>query len=62
MLIAGRVLQGLVGGLLVPAGQTILGIVAGKGRLGRITGTIGIAIVVALLPWARRWAARSTST
>lgn len=47
MLIAGRVLQGLVGGLLVPAGQTILGIVAGKGRLGRITGTIGIAIVVA---------------
>lgn len=28
-------------------GQTILRIVAGKGRLGRITGTIGIAIVVA---------------
>lgn len=47
MLIIGRVLQGLAGGLLVPAGQTITGIVAGRERLGRIMSTIGIAIVLA---------------
>ena len=47
VLIAGRVLQGLAGGLLVPAGQTVLGIVAGRERLGRVLSTTGIAIVVA---------------
>lgn len=47
MLIAGRVLQGLAGGLLVPTGQTIVGIVAGRERLGRVISTTGIAVVVA---------------
>lgn len=47
VLVVGRVLQGLAGGLLVPAGQTILAVVAGRGRLGRIMSVVGIAIVVA---------------
>ena len=47
MLIVGRVLQGLAGGVLVPAGQTLLGIVAGREHLGRVTGTTGVAVVVA---------------
>lgn len=47
MLIICRVLQGLSGGLLVPAGQTIISIAAGQKRLGRVMSTIGIAVVVA---------------
>ena len=47
MLIVGRVLEGISGGLLVPAGQTISGIIAGRERLGRVMSTIGVAIVVA---------------
>lgn len=47
MLIICRVLQGLSGGLLVPAGQTVISIIAGKARLGRVMSTIGIAVVVA---------------
>lgn len=47
MLIICRVLQGLSGGLLVPAGQTVISMTAGKKRLGRVMSTIGIAVVVA---------------
>lgn len=47
LLIVGRVLQGLAGGLLVPAGQTITSILAGPQRLGRLLSTSGIAIVIA---------------
>ncbi len=46
-LMFGRVLQGLSGGLLVPAGQTISGIIAGPRRLGRVMSVIGIAVVLA---------------
>lgn len=47
MLIICRVLQGLSGGLLVPAGQTITSIAAGPKRLGRVMSIVGIAVVVA---------------
>src|SRR5699024_9424530 len=47
-LIAARLLQGLAAGLMVPAGQAILGAVAGPKQLGRIMGSIGL--VVALGP------------
>lgn len=47
MLIICRVLQGLSGGLLVPAGQTIISIAAGQKRLGRVMSIVGIAVVVA---------------
>ncbi len=43
-LIALRVLQGLAAGLLVPAGQTILGQAVGPGRLGRVMAVLGIAV------------------
>jgi EmrB/QacA subfamily drug resistance transporter len=46
-LIALRVVQGLTAGLLVPAGQTILGQAAGPQRLGRMMGTLGIAVSLA---------------
>lgn len=49
LLLAARVMQGLAGGLLVPAGQTILGLVVGRERLGLVIGTIGVAIVIAPL-------------
>lgn len=38
-LIAARVVQGLAGGLLIPTGQTILGLAVGPERLGRVMGT-----------------------
>lgn len=47
-LIAARLLQGLAAGLMVPAGQAILGSVAGPKQLGRVMGSIGL--VVALGP------------
>jgi len=47
MLIAMRVLQGLAAGLLLPAGQAIIGAAAGPKRLGRVMSVIGIAVVVA---------------
>lgn len=47
ILLVGRVLQGLAGGLLVPAGQTILALTAGRQNLGKILSTTGVAIVVA---------------
>ena len=44
-LIAMRVLQGLSAGLLLPAGQAILGRAAGPQRMGRVMGVTGIAVV-----------------
>ena len=43
-LVALRVLQGAAAGLLVPAGQTILGQAAGPQRLGRVMSILGIAV------------------
>lgn len=43
-LITLRVLQGLSAGLLVPAGQTILGQAVGPQRLGRVMAVLGIAV------------------
>jgi EmrB/QacA subfamily drug resistance transporter len=39
-----RVVQGLAGGLLIPAGQTVLGQAVGPRRLGRVMATLGIAV------------------
>ena len=47
MLIVLRVVQGAAGGLLVPAGQTVLGRAAGPSRMGRVMSTAGIAVVLA---------------
>ena len=44
-LIVFRVLQGLAAGVLLPAGQAILGQVAGPQRMGRVMGVVGIAVV-----------------
>jgi EmrB/QacA subfamily drug resistance transporter len=44
-LIALRVLQGLAAGVVVPAGQTILGQAAGPRYLGRVMAVVGIAVV-----------------
>lgn len=46
-LIALRVLQGLSAGLLIPAGQTVLGQAVGPDRLGQVMATLGIAVSVA---------------
>lgn len=46
-LIGARVAQGLAAGLLIPAGQTILGQAVGPGRLGRVMATLGIAVTLA---------------
>jgi EmrB/QacA subfamily drug resistance transporter len=46
-LVAMRVLQGLAGGLLIPAGQTILGQAVGPHRLGRVMATLGMAVSLA---------------
>jgi len=46
-LIAFRLLQGLAGGVLIPAGQTVLGQLVGPARLGRVMATLGIAVSVA---------------
>lgn len=46
-LIGFRIAQGLAAGLLVPAGQTVLGQVAGPQRLGRVMSVVGIAVVAA---------------
>jgi len=40
------VVQGLAGGLLIPAGQTVLGRAVGARRLGRVMATLGIAVTV----------------
>ncbi|MTJ64906.1 DHA2 family efflux MFS transporter permease subunit [Nocardia seriolae] len=44
-LIGARILQGLAAGLMIPAGQTILGQAAGPQRMGRVMGVVGIAVV-----------------
>ncbi|MGI5232994.1 DHA2 family efflux MFS transporter permease subunit [Actinoallomurus sp. CA-142502] len=46
-LIALRVAQGLGAGLLVPAGQTVIGQAVGAHRLGRVMSTLGIAVALA---------------
>jgi hypothetical protein len=38
--------QGLAGGLLIPAGQTILGQAVGSHRLGRVMASLEIAVSV----------------
>ncbi|HKS46888.1 MAG TPA: MFS transporter [Amycolatopsis sp.] len=56
-LVASRVVQGGAAGLLVPAGQTILGQAVGPRRLGRVMSILGIAVSSgpAVGPtWARR--------
>ncbi|MFC5185056.1 DHA2 family efflux MFS transporter permease subunit [Actinomadura harenae] len=47
VLVTARVVQGVTGGLLVPAGQSVIGKVAGPGRIGRVMSTAGLAVVVA---------------
>ncbi|WP_148863574.1 DHA2 family efflux MFS transporter permease subunit [Marinobacter fonticola] len=46
MLIAARLLQGLAGGLMVPAGQAVIGAIAGGRQLGRIMGFLGLVIAL----------------
>lgn len=46
-LIGLRVLQGLAAGLLIPAGQTVLGQAVGPDRLGRVMATLGVAVTLA---------------
>lgn len=46
-LIAFRVLQGLAGGFLVPAGMTVLGQVAGPARMGRVLATSSVPAILA---------------
>lgn len=45
-LIGARLVQGLAGGLMVPAGQAIVGSIAGKRQLGRVFGTVGFAVAL----------------
>jgi EmrB/QacA subfamily drug resistance transporter len=46
-LIAFRVLQGIAGGLLVPSGMTVLGQVAGPGRMGRVMASTSVPAILA---------------
>ena len=46
-LIAFRVLQGIGGGMIMPAGMTILSHAAGRDRIARIMGIIGVPILLA---------------
>lgn len=48
VLIAFRVAQGMAAGLLIPAGQTLLGQAVGPDRLGRAMATLGMAVSLAL--------------
>jgi len=45
-LIVFRALQGLLGGLLLPAGQTVIAQVAGRAAMGRVMSTAGMALVL----------------
>ena len=47
VLIVLRVAQGVAGGLIVPAGQTLVGQAAGPQRMARVMSTVLIAVVVA---------------
>ncbi len=51
-LIAFRVLQGLGGGMIMPAGMTILTHAAGGDRIARIMGLIGVPILLAPISWS----------
>jgi len=46
-LIVFRVLQGFGGGMIMPAGMTILSHAAGRERMGRVMGLVGIPMLVA---------------
>ncbi|GAA0281717.1 DHA2 family efflux MFS transporter permease subunit [Cryptosporangium japonicum] len=46
-LIGLRVLQGLAAGMLIPAGQTVIGQAVGPARLGRVMATLGVAVTLA---------------
>jgi EmrB/QacA subfamily drug resistance transporter len=47
LLIGVRVLQGLTAGLLIPAGQTVIGQAVGSRRLGVVMATLGVAVALA---------------
>ena len=46
VLIAGRIVQGLSAGIMIPAGQALLGRMAGPRQLGRIMGSVGFAVAL----------------
>lgn len=46
-LIAFRVLQGIGGGMIMPAGMTILSHAAGSDRMGRVMGIVGVPMLLA---------------
>ncbi|MDQ1047517.1 DHA2 family efflux MFS transporter permease subunit [Streptomyces sp. V4I2] len=46
LLVLFRILQGLFGGLLLPAGQTVIAQVAGRNLMGRVMSTAGAALVL----------------
>ncbi|MGC4994364.1 DHA2 family efflux MFS transporter permease subunit [Nocardia salmonicida] len=46
-LIVGRCVQGLAGGVLLPAGQTVIVLAAGKQAMGRVMSVAGSALVLA---------------
>ncbi|MEZ0472943.1 DHA2 family efflux MFS transporter permease subunit [Luteimonas salinilitoris] len=43
-LIGARLLQGLAAGLMIPAGQAVIGSTAGRDQLGRLFGVLGLVI------------------
>lgn len=45
-LIGARILQGLAGGLMLPAGQAVIGSIVDKRQLGRVFGLIGFAVAL----------------
>ncbi|MCH2556841.1 MAG: DHA2 family efflux MFS transporter permease subunit [Alcanivorax sp.] len=45
-LIAARFLQGLAAGIMVPAGQAVIGATAKRHQLGRLMGTLGLVIAL----------------
>ncbi|MFG1923468.1 DHA2 family efflux MFS transporter permease subunit [Cryptosporangium sp. NPDC048952] len=46
-LIGLRVVQGLAAGMLIPAGQTVIGQAVGPARLGRVMAALGVAVTLA---------------
>lgn len=46
LLVLGRCLQGLAAGLMVPAGQALLSALADRRQLGRLMGTVGLAVAL----------------
>jgi len=47
VLIASRVAQGFAGGMLLPAGMTVIAQAAGRDRMGRVMSIVGTALVLA---------------